>query len=192
MLSIIMLLVACSRKMTYEEMVEYINNPKYGCIQEKIVNGIKFKAVYYPSEIMVYHEVRGKDSVTTEDVFSLRERYNKQHYIILSFSNEGRDILSTATDKQQFELLIQQLSFKMEQNVLLTNSENDTLVFIDSRFPRYFGVKDQSDLLLIFERKKSEIEHLNLLIREFGLRTGDIKFKLSTIVNAVIKENEYK
>lgn len=176
-LFIFLLIFSCNRTMTYEEMFKYINNPQNGLTQEKEIDGTKIKLTYRPSQMMAYQELKQKHNVSKNEIKNINTKYAKQYYLVLSFSFGDRDILSNPRTRQDLEYYINEFSFNMLNNVYLISSQNDTLGAIDSQFPRYFGLTNQTDVLLVFEKEQKNYDQLILYIKEFGLQTGDIKFK---------------
>lgn len=147
-------------------------------MQEKDVNGIHIKLTYRPTEMLVYQELNGRDSVSKQDIKEARERYGKQHYFVLSISQGGKEILSNAADRQRFSMLVNQFAFGMGQCVTLTTAERDTLPLLDFNYPRYFGMAPSTDILFAFEKEKKGTEYLDFSLNEFGLKTGNTRFRI--------------
>lgn len=180
---------ACSRTMSYEKMVEFINNPENGLVQKKSINGIDFKLTYQPTDLLVFNELRGNDTISEEQLNETRMKYLGQHYFILSVSSGGKEILSNASNRQSFSIMVNQLSFGMGSKVLLTTDERDTLNLLDFQSPRYFGMAESTDILFAFRKNMVNTKSLLFTLSEFGLKTGDLRFVFDTEnINAVLNE----
>lgn len=175
-----MLLAACNKNMSYDEYVSYVNNPKNGLIQEKTVNGTTIKLTYKPTQMMVQQELERIDSLTNEIKESIQGKYADKHYLTLSFSQNSKEILSSNSNRQQFSQLVNQFAFNMGNQVLLTTETRDTLQLLDFHYPRLYGMAPSTNIIFVFEREKEPSKELLLTVSEFGLRTGNIRFKLKT------------
>lgn len=167
---------SCSHSMSYEKAIDYVNNPKNGLVQEKEINGVKYKLTYRPGDILVCQELSGRENISEKDISEARKRYSQQHYFLLSITQGGKEILSTAVDKERFSMLVNQLSFGMGAKVLLTTQERDTLQLLDFQSPRYFGLSPATDILFAFEKKDIRTQTLIFTLEEFGLSTGNTRF----------------
>jgi hypothetical protein len=172
-----LVLVACSRKLNYEELTDYIKDPEHGLLQEKVVNGVRMKVIYRPSDMFVYQELHGRDNISKADIKEARGRYSQQHYFVLSLSYGEREILSDASDRNQFSMLVNQFAFGMDRNVLLTTADKDTLQLLDFHFPRMYAVTPSTDILFAFEKNGSGTKYIELKVSEFGLNTGDSRYR---------------
>lgn len=171
---------ACNRSFTKEEFQEYVKNPKNGLVQEKELNGTTIKLAYKPYQLLAMQEIGAVDSLTKEKQNEIMDRYHKQHYFLLSFSQGGKEILANAADRQRFSQMVQQFSFGMSRSVILTTAERDTLSLIDFHAPRYYGMSPSTDILLVFEKKDQKTKQLTLFIKELGLVTGNTRFKIQS------------
>jgi hypothetical protein len=52
----------------------------------------------------------------------------------------------------------------------------------DYIYPRMYGVSNETTLMFVFPRDKisTKNSHLNFTVNEFGLNTGEIRFKMET------------
>jgi hypothetical protein len=162
--------------MSYEEMVDYVNNPKNGLTQEKVINGTKIKLTYRPTEMMVLQELR-QEEVSREKIKQVGKKYAPNHYFVLSYSHGGKEILNNASDRQRFSYMVNQFSFGIGNNVVLTTAERDTLPLIDFHSSRTYGIANSTDILFVFNKEQKKTKHYIFKLKEFGLRTGDIQFQ---------------
>jgi hypothetical protein len=167
---------ACSRKLSYEKYLKYINDPVHGLVQERTINGIDIKVTYRPSELLVYQELHNHDSISKDDIREARERYDKQYYIVLSLSQGGKEILSNTTDRQQYSAILSELAFGIGQYLTLTTTKSDTLHLIDFQYSRMFDMTNSTDILFAYENKSRKPENLMLSFQEFGMKTGNFRF----------------
>ncbi|PCI93074.1 MAG: hypothetical protein COB15_16960 [Flavobacteriales bacterium] len=175
---ILLCLNSCQSKLTEAELKTYIQNPENGLMQEKKVNNVEYKLIYKPTALMINQELRNKE-ITNGLLDSLEEKYSKHHYFMLSVNVNNRDILSSkAGNKGEFGSAVYQLSFNMNEKTFLVNDNLDTLGLVDYVFPRMYGMSPATNMLFVFE--KGDWEHtksLKLHINEFGLNTGNTKYK---------------
>lgn len=181
--SVILLgVTSCSHKKfnDSEALIDYILNPINGYILNKSVNGVEFKIIYRPTDLMVAQEI---DSYrNTKLIDSLREKYNKHYYFNLSLSKNNKALLSQQMkDQQEFGAMVKKLSFGMNQNIFITTKEKDTVRMSDYIYPRLYGLSKNTSMLLIFPKKDIEnSEHIKLTIKDIGFQTGEVSFKYNT------------
>ncbi|MBN2613777.1 MAG: hypothetical protein JXB00_19625 [Bacteroidales bacterium] len=178
LLLVVCLCFSCKRSLQEEKLLEYINDEKHGLIEQKLINGVQLKMVYKPSDLLAWQEIKVTDSITKEKAGEIRARYAKQYYFLLSVSLQGREILSSAVDREWFSNMVNTLSFGMNDYVSLVTESLDTLKLITYQCPRTYGMSAGTDVLFVFEKKQLKPnENLTLKINEFGLYTGDVRFK---------------
>ncbi len=179
LLFLVFIMASCKRSLSEEKMVKYINNPKHGLIQENLINGTQLKLIYRPSDLLAWQEIQATDSVSRDKVKKIRARYNGQYYFLLSISPQGREILSFASDREWFSAMVSKLSFGMEECINLVNETRDTLKLLTYNYPRMYGMSSSTDMLFVFEKMKLKSnDMLTFEMKEFGLLTGDVKFKI--------------
>lgn len=168
------------RSLPYEKLLEFVNDPRNNLQQSKSVNTITIKLTMYPSDLLVLQEIQVKDSITKQERTEIFERYNSQFYFILSFSQQGSEILGSIGNRFWFKNMVNQLSFGMGESISLATEKLDTLVLLDFNSPRYYGMSPSTDILLAYTKPKDhKYEFLEFSIKEFGLLTGDVKFRFN-------------
>lgn len=178
LLLFIFLCISCKRSLQEEKLLEFINDEKHGLTEQKLINGVQLKMVYKPSDLLAWQEIKATDSINKEKTGEIRKRYAKQHYFLFSVSLQGKEILSSAADREWFSNMVNTLSFGMNDYVSLVNKEFDTLKLITYQCPRTYGMSASTDVLFVFEKKDLKPNDiLTLKIDEFGLYTGDVRFK---------------
>ena len=173
---------SCQKAVSEQELLEYIKNPENGVLLEKEVGTVNYKIYYRPSDLLVNQELRAYEIKTDSLINYYKDIYHKNLYFMVSLSRNKQEILSNvAGNKQRFGSMVNQLAFGMDQKVTLTTSEKDTLYLMDYVYPRTYGVGNSTDILFAFENKYiNQAEWIQLVIEDFGLQTGDVRFKFLT------------
>lgn len=165
-----------------EELKEYVANPNNGYIVDKEVNEVQIKAMFRPTKLMVLQELENYDAVGNREKDSLFKKYNSAYYFLLSFQKDNNEILtSVAGSREEFNNLQNNLTFKMNELVFLTNGK-DTLNMIDFISPRTYGMSKSTNVLMVFKKDSKKISNdtFELNVKDVGLATGDITFKFPT------------
>ncbi|MCK4662305.1 MAG: hypothetical protein KAT68_05530 [Bacteroidales bacterium] len=175
----IIIISSCNKKITKQEMFDYLKNPENGLLQEKTINGINIKVMFKPSSLFVLQEINNDTTINDEKIQKLKEQYNKYLYFIISFSQNKQELLNLfAGNQQQFGAMVNQLAFDMDNNVSLISSKKDTLPLMDYIYPRLYGMSNSTDILFVFKKEElKNFEWLKLTIKDFGLKIGDTKYK---------------
>ena len=178
--------VSCSKQKTFdteEELWEYLNDPDNGYKQSKTVNNIDFSLLYKPTDALVVQELGEKASDSL--VKLLREKYKKYLYFTLSMSHNNKELLSVIpNNKNEFGAMVNQLAFGMGEKVHVYTQSKDTLVLQDYIYPRMYGMSNNTTMLFVYPRDNSQLKepYLNLTIEDLGTQTGEVKFKIPTII----------
>jgi hypothetical protein len=172
--------VACAkREMQPEDLRQYTLDPDHGLFQSKKVGDFKLNVLARPTDDLVYQEANTLN-IKKETLDSLREKYNKQYYFILSLSYKGNDPLAVLSGST-FSEALQILSFNMNEYVNLTTQERDTIPVGDFLFNRTFGVSKSSDVLFVFHKSKiQDSKWVDFNLTDFGLGTGNQRFRFKT------------
>ena len=181
-LSLTIFLSSCKKQVNEKELINYIKNPDNGILIEKEIGTVNYKVYYKPSDLLVNQEVTAYEIKTDSLIKLYQDIYAKNLYFMVSISQNNQEVLNNlAGNKQRFGSMVNQLAFGMDQKVTLTTSEKDTLYLKDYIYPRTYGVGNSTDMLFAFENKNiNKAEWLQLLIEDFGLQTGDVRFKFLT------------
>lgn len=181
-------LVSCNKQFgNADELNAFVQNEKNEYKASKTVNGIDFALQYKPTDMMVQQEIG--DSISPEKVDQLRNKYKDNLYFSLSMSGNDTELLSVVIkDRQRYNAMVNQLVFGMDRKIFLISPEKDTLKMLDYVYPRMYGMSKSTNLLLVFPRdpKFLDKQYLNFTILDFGMETGDVKFKLDP--NVIKKE----
>ena len=173
---------SCQKAVSEKKLISYIKNPENGVLIEKEIGIINYKVYYRPSDLLVNQELKAHEINTDSLIDHYKGIYHKNLYFMLSLSQNKQEVLNNlASNKQRFGSMVNQLAFGMDQKVTLITSEKDTLVLLDYVYPRTYGVSNSTDMLFAFENKYiNQAEWIQLLIEDFGLQTGDVRFKFLT------------
>lgn len=177
---LIVCLVGCDKRTfdTDQELLTYIRQDSNEYIQSKSINGIDFELLYRPTDLLVNQELNNSN-----DINKLRNKYKDFIYFNLSISANEEEILSAfPKNRAEYSLLVNQLTFKMNKNIVMLNNHKDTIPLIDIVSPRLYGMDRKNTLLLIFNRDHSKLKDktLNLYLKDFGLNVGEIRFRIPT------------
>jgi hypothetical protein len=163
-----------------EELVAFIEDESNGYIQHKTVNGVNFSLMYRPTDLLVKQEF-GNRKVTKVELKELKKKYEKFMYFNLSMSKNGQELLSVAPkDRYEFGVMVNQLTFEMNEKVYLYTKSKDTLDMVDFVYPRMYGISKATTLMFVYPKEKLNEEFLNFTIQDIGLFTGEVKFKIPT------------
>ena len=177
-----MLFQSCQKAVSEQELVEYIKNPKNGVLIEKEVGTVNYKVYYRPSDLLVNQELKTHKVIPDTLIGYYKNKYHKNLYFIVSVNQDNKDVLTNIAGNNQYHgAMVNQLAFGMGQKVLLTTSEKDTLQLLDYAFPRTYGAGQSTNMMFAFENKYlNQAEWVQLVVKDFGLQTGDIRFKFLT------------
>ncbi|MCH2196981.1 hypothetical protein [Kordia sp.] len=137
--------------------------------------------MYKPTDLLVSKDLKGNNK--DEDIEGLRTRYNKYIYFNLSMSHNNQELLNTLPkDRHEFGQMVQQLAFGMRDDLYLYNKQKDTLVMTDFVYPRMYGMSNATTIMLVYPRDEEKLtsEFLYLTLRDLGIGTGEVKFKIPT------------
>ncbi len=179
----LILLLGCSNKTfeTEKELLDYLQNEDNGFTQHKTINGVDYILMYRPTDALVSQELG--DSINTEKVKALRNKYNKYLYFNLSMSQNNKELLSTAPkNRNEFGAMVNQLAFEMEEKVHISTPSKYILEMTDFIYPRMYGISKATTIMFVFPRDKKALKeaYLNFVIEDLGLFTGEVKFKIET------------
>jgi hypothetical protein len=167
----------------------YVQNPENGLIQTQEVKGLRVSVSYRPADLLIAQELgtqASQDTMSAEKLGALRKKYDNL-YFILTLSQEGREVLSPAKGFGDFSEMLQVLSFRMGEYVLL-KTERDTLMLGDYLFERTYGMGSGNSMLFAFTKEalRPEAEWMEFQVNEFGMGTGNLRFRfrLKDIKNA--------
>ncbi|MGY5351880.1 hypothetical protein ACXGQW_04850 [Wenyingzhuangia sp. IMCC45533] len=175
-------LQACGSKTfdSEDDLWQYLQDKNNGYLHKKQVKGIDYSILYKPTDILVNQTL---SQYSKKAIDSLRNHYSQYLYFNLSFSKNQQELQSTVPrNKQHFGSMVNQLVFGMGEYVYAYTNKRDTLSLVDYIYPRMYGVSSGTKMMFVYEANQEELkaEHLFLEIKDMGLGTGDVKFKIPT------------
>ena len=183
-----LIITSCTKTFdTQEEMNDYVKDEDNGYNYKKTIVGVDYVLQYRPTDLLVKQELGDKADASQVD--KLRQKYGKYLYFNLSMSKNNQELLNgVARDKAKFGQMVNDLAFGMEEKVHVYTPEKDTLAMADFIYPRMYGMSNATSILIVYPRDDKYLnqDHLNFVIQDLGLDTGDIKFKLN--IKAIQKE----
>lgn len=184
---LLLLLVSCTGAMSTEDVYKFISDEKNGLQKKTLSNGIDITTTYRPTDLWVHQELVDETS-NKDKVESLRSKYNKSLYFVVSFSKgENEALQELGEGPTQFSEVMQTLSFRMPQYTTLTTSERDTIPVADFMLNRTYGLSTGTEVLFVFDAKvANQREWVQLNINEFGLHIGNqrVRFDMDDLRNA--------
>jgi hypothetical protein len=153
-------------------LTTYLNDSKHGLSQVHEINKIKAAVTFMPWQVIV-SKTKQKD---TSAVKVLKSKY----YFVLGLSANGKELLRQLPFSQYSEM-VQVLAFRMRPYVSIVRDDGKVIGAEDCLFQQTYGMGRENEVLLVFNR--SELKNTNemdLKIKEFGLNTGNLDYKIST------------
>ena len=163
-----------------EALYSYILRPENNLTQEGQANGYNIRVAYRPTDLLVHQELDG-ERFDISRLTELRKKYADYYYFVLGLSKHSKEILNNVgAGSEQYQNLVQTLSFRMDNFVTLVTSARDTLSLAGFIFDRTYGFSPSTDLLFVFERDNTiEGDFLDFQLSEFGLGIGRQRFRFS-------------
>lgn len=172
-------LAGCKDTGKFENQELLTKNEEDGFLRQKIINDVHIDLLLKPTELMIDQDlVNNNLDETKRD--SLKLKYKKFIYFVLSYSKDNKEILSTiSSSREDFNSIQNTLTFGMKEKVALVNDKNDTIKLIDYHFPRTYGMARSTSMLFIFERDKilEKSKEIYFNVEDIGIGIGNIKFK---------------
>lgn len=177
-LAIIVLSMSCEKKtISHYDLIQYLQDKEHGLDQTDSIGNVVYNVMYRSSDLMVWQDIGNQTIRNKSSVDSLRKEYSKYHYYLMNISVEKKDLLNAA-GQQYFSQLLQDVSFRMPDYVSSINANKDTLTLADYSSPRLYGLGNSTKILLAFEKKGSESEYEEIMIK--GLSGGQLVFRFNT------------
>ena len=176
-LPLLLFVTSCKKTLNYDNFVNYVISKQNGLALSKQVNGVKVQVTYWPQELLAWQDLKSQKIVIDSIWQSTLKTYKSYHYIKVELSYNGTELLNAALkNKDLYTKLVNKLSFGMGKHAYLINQPKDTLIFIDSHMPRYYGMGKTTELTIIFKAENRISEDLRFELKDLGLGTGDMRF----------------
>ncbi|PXX95178.1 hypothetical protein DF185_22635 [Marinifilum breve] len=172
----------CKKKLTREELISYLNEPMNGLVKEKVINGVDIQLqVKHPDLYVDQHLKAFPDSLRETKLYELKKQYEENLYLQLSLGINNNEILKALVNTPQYTTMVNRLSFGMRDFVVLTTNNKDTLLLKSCTYVPTYGMAKHNSVLFVFDEQKiAQAESLKFRIKEMGLETGEVSFKLKT------------
>jgi hypothetical protein len=158
-----------------KDLIKYVQNEKNGLKQKQKAGEVDIIITYRPTDLLVIQELG--EQRTTSAIEIARKKFQQYYYFMLSLSKNGKEALHQNESYNQYSDLVQKLSFRLPEYVTMTTL-NDTIPVADFYLNRTFGLASSTDLLIVFEKAKAKnSETIQININEFGMNTGNCRFK---------------
>jgi hypothetical protein len=176
-------LALCSckpKEMSLTELKSFIVDQDNGLQQSAEVNGTKVSVTFRPTDMWVDQEVHG-GRVDEKTLDSLRQKYARYYYFILSVSKSDEEALHMTGDMDRYSQLVETMSFRMREYVTLTTTSQDTIPIGDFMMNRTYGLGSSTDILFSFDKEKALNDGwVQFNLNEFGLGLGNKRFRFAT------------
>lgn len=172
---------SCNSSLSKQELTDYVNDPENNLSKTVQVNGIDYTLKYKPTDLIIDQFLSIEKLVNKSEVDSLQKLFKNHLYFKLMISSNQKEVLNALRyDKQLFGRTLNQLAFTMDKKLVLTNTRNDTIPLIDYSYARTFGTGSSEDLLFVFNDKENRLkQELTFTLKEFGLGSGNLKFRFN-------------
>jgi hypothetical protein len=172
--------MSCTEQVgTAEELQQYASDPHNHLFQTQEQNSYTVSVAYRPSDLVIAQLL--PESYNKQFVDSLDSVVSNYDYFILSLSRGGKEIVSPSAGFDRYGDLLNTLSFRMEQYTSLTLADGDSATLVDVMFDRTYGIGASSNVLFVYERKKSTRNNwVQFNLTDFGIGTGDLRFRFDT------------
>jgi hypothetical protein len=171
-----LMMAACKPShLTPEELSAYIAEEDHGLKKSVSMRETNISVSYRPTDLWVQQEL-GNDPADAKRIETLRKKYDRYVYFILSLSRNDKEALHQ-TGGEQYSELVRTLSFRMNDYVTLTTAQ-DTIPVGDFMLNRTYGMSNSTDVLFVFNREKAkERDWVQFNLNEFGLGAGNQRFR---------------
>jgi len=166
-------LVSCNRPIESKaSLTKYLNDSTHGLTQSHEINKIKAAVTYMPWEVIASRtRERNKTSIKV-----LQSKY----YFVLALSANGKEVLRQLPFNQYSEM-VQVLAFRLRPYVSIVRDDGKVIEAEDCLFQQTYGMAKENEVLLVFNRSElTNTNAMDLKIKEFGLNTGNLDYKINT------------
>jgi hypothetical protein len=170
--------ISCKKKITNRaDLIGYINDPDNGLVKTEEIGKIKAQMLYKPWQLMV--QASDAKNKLISNKYSANQLKNK-YFFVLSLSANNKELLRQLPFSQYSET-VQVLAFRMNESVEITPDKMKPVKPLECIFQQTYGMGAANNLLIVFNNKTlTNTDDLKIKIREFGLNTGDLNFKIKT------------
>lgn len=154
-------------------LVSYAHDPQHGLFKEQQAGDLAVSAQYESADVLIAQYNASVD-LTPSELAQLQQKYRSAHFVLVSFSKGGHELLDPAQGFSDYSALLQVLSFRMGDYTKLIVA-SDTLAPTTYVLDRTYRLGNATQVLFTFPRRGSS-PNLRLALREFGLGSGNLSF----------------
>lgn len=165
-------------EMSAEDIRAYVRDPENGYVRTIEIGPDKVTVAWRPSELVSAREVEGR-KLSGSEADSVRANFARYRYYALSFERNGRPALQAILAEQgqaAYAEALNAFSFRMAEHAYAL-CRGDTVRPLDAAMARTYGMAPTTDVLLSFPEAPLAEGPVELRLREFGLGTGDLKWR---------------
>lgn len=185
LLLLAIILIGCSQKefSSFEDFEKYIYSDDYQYLTSEEKSNVRFTLRYIPTDLLLKNEYRmsnGSDE-QQDNIQKLKSQYDESIYFRLqmSFIDDSDLIFNTPN----YSSLLDKLVFGLKEEIYLKTNKASKVPLQIYNFERNYGLTKDRVILLSFPRVFDGEEilssrHIELIINEFGLHTGQFRLSL--------------
>ena len=163
---------SCNRRVSREQLIEYIRDSKNGCIQSSSNKGLDISVYFKPYDILAYGELLKLRSAGKANVDSIINQYSNKLYFTISLQYNKQELLQKYINNNvAYTQLISYLSYEIKNDISLRAGDK---VYYPAtcNFTRTYGVSNTNNILLIFD--KTELKNLKEFTIKLNSKWNDI------------------
>lgn len=182
-ISLLFFVITCafsckSRVRTKDELIKYIHDPAHGLKKEVEIHQIKLELINQPWQLMSLNRL-GVNKKPSKGQQKTLQELSEKYFFVLSLSSHGRELLPQL-DFNTYSEMVQVLSFRMGTYCSALPDGKRSVEPSHCLFQPTFGMANANSLLLVFDKKKlGPFSKLKIVVKEFGLSTGNQVFEFS-------------
>ncbi len=187
------IIFSCNKPVSREELINYINEPKNGCMKSNQHKGCNVSVFYRPIEIIAYGELVKEKGKSQEAVDSVRQLYSKNLYFIISLSVNEYDYLQKYVNNlSEYNNVVSYLNYGIQTDLKLIIPGKSSYYPIDCIFTRAYEVSNTNNILVVFNKEVINNEkeftiQFNSVRKDIGSHSFSFNIKdLETIPEIII------
>ena len=158
------------------DLIAYINDPVNGIQKKDSVGKMEAVLSYRPWQMAAFNRSDlGPNDKSAKSVLA-----KDKWCFVLSLSANHKELLKQLNFNQYSEL-VQVFAFRMSEFIKAYPDNGEPVEPLDCLYQQTYGMGIANNLLIVFDRKKlMNANSLHIQVKEFGLNTGDLNFKMNT------------
>lgn len=178
-LLLLLLMESCDRsELGAGALEQYLLEEKNGLVKSSEENNVNVQAVFRPSSLIAFQELKSLGGVSDNVKLEIKSRYRCNVYILVNIRQSNQDPLYRMEAPSQYSETVKQLAFRMSENAYLLTSGSDTIRAGDFVFPHMYGMSDAVSVMFAFPMKGHEdYDWLDFELRDPGMNIGRRTFR---------------